>query len=126
MNLAAESKLATRKRYVTRNMSGKNKISISIYFIYVHRYYSVYIIVLESPSRRGIMSRIESRTSEYGGDQNSFHQHSHERSNEDNMRWPSNESRLDNSDFGDTSSVGDFQDQNLPVNYLYLLNYYLW
>jgi hypothetical protein len=33
------------------------------------------------------------------------------------MCWPSNESRLDNSDFGDTASVGDFQDQNLQVNY---------
>ncbi|CAH1738575.1 unnamed protein product [Aphis gossypii] len=89
MNLAAEGKLATRKRLLSRNMS-----------------------VLESPSRRGLLSRLDSRASEYGTDQNSFNQHSHDRS-EDNMCWPSNESRLDNSDFGDTASVGDFQDQNL-------------
>ncbi|VVC39352.1 Hypothetical protein CINCED_3A006730 [Cinara cedri] len=90
MNLAAENKLATRKKFLSRNMS-----------------------VLESPSRRGFLSRLDScRVSEYGGDQNSFHQHSHERSGEDNMCWPSNESRLDNSDFGDTASVGDFQDPN--------------
>lgn len=81
----------------------------------------VWCIVLESPSRRGILSRIDSRTSEYGGDQSSFHPHSHERNNEDNMCWPSNESRLDNSDFGDTASVGDFQDQNSTVNkYLFI------
>ncbi|XP_060850544.1 uncharacterized protein LOC132929305 isoform X1 [Rhopalosiphum padi] len=90
MNLAAEGKLATRKRLLSRNMS-----------------------VLESPSRRGLLSRLDSRASEYGADQNSFNQHSHDRSSEDNMCWPSNESRLDNSDFGDTASVGDFQDQNL-------------
>ncbi|KAL5244544.1 hypothetical protein ACI65C_011954 [Semiaphis heraclei] len=89
MNLAAESKLASRKRLLSRNMS-----------------------VLESPSRRGLLSRLDSRASEYGADQSSFTQHSHDRSNEDNMCWPSNESRLDNSDFGDTASVGDFQDQN--------------
>lgn len=75
------------------------------------------VIVLESPSRRGLLSRLDSRASEYGGDQHSFNQHSHERNGEDNMCWPSNESRLDNSDFGDTASVGDFQDQNLQVNY---------
>jgi len=38
------------------------------------------------------------------------------------MCWPSNESRLDNSDFGDTASVGDFQDQNLQVKYSLLAN----
>ncbi|XP_050424964.1 uncharacterized protein LOC126836042 isoform X2 [Adelges cooleyi] len=92
MNLAAEGKLATRKRLLARNMS-----------------------VLESPSRRGgLLSRLDSRTSEYGGDGSSFGQHnSHDRSNEENVCWPSSESRLDNSDFGDTASVGDFQDANL-------------
>ncbi|XP_050525294.1 uncharacterized protein LOC126896501 isoform X2 [Daktulosphaira vitifoliae] len=90
MNLAAESKLASRKRFLTRNMS-----------------------VLESPSRRGgLLSRLDSRASEYGGDQCSFIQHSHDRNNEDNSCWPSNESRLDNSDFGDTASVGDFPDHS--------------
>lgn len=74
----------------------------------------MFYVVLESPSRRGLLSRLDFRASEYGGDQNSFH-HSHDRSNDDNMCWPSNESRLDNSDFGDTASVGDFQDQNLQV-----------
>ncbi|XP_025422670.1 uncharacterized protein LOC112692272 [Sipha flava] len=90
MNLAAESKLATRKKFLTRNMS-----------------------VLESPSKRGLLSRLDSRASDYGGDHNLYNQHPHDRSNEDNMCWPSNESRLDNSDFGDTASVGDFQDPNL-------------
>lgn len=38
------------------------------------------------------------------------------------MCWPSNESRLDNSDFGDTASVGDFQDQNLQVGKLFTVS----
>lgn len=76
---------------------------------------TIIITVLESPSKRGLLTRLESRASEYGGDQNSFNQHSHDRSNEDSMCWPSNESRLDNSDFGDTASVGDFQDPNSQV-----------
>lgn len=75
----------------------------------------IVITVLESPSKRGLLSRLDSRASDYGGDQNSYIQHSHDRSNEDNMCWPSNESRLDNSDFGDTASVGDFQDPNSQV-----------
>lgn len=37
------------------------------------------------------------------------------------MCWPSSESQLDNSDFGDTASVGDFQDSNLPVKLVILL-----
>jgi len=80
------------------------------------------ILVLESPSRRGLLSRLESRGSEYGGDQTAFNHHTHDRNNEDNMCWPSNESRLDNSDFGDTASVGDYQDQNLQVNAIYRFN----